>query len=161
MDDALRIRPATDDDVPALARIWLTGWHDGHDGHVPPELVAHRTPETFPPRVRERLATTWLAERDGVVLGFVVVVGDEVEQVYVDRDARGSGVARTLLARGEQAVADAGHDVAWLAVVAGNARARAFYERQGWIDRGPYTYPAETASGDVAVPTHRYERAVR
>jgi hypothetical protein len=34
-----------------------------------------------------------------------------------------------------------GHRKAWLAVVAGNARARAFYERAGWVDEGPSTTP--------------------
>lgn len=152
------LRPARDDDTVEIARIWLVGWHDGHDGHVPPELVAHRTPESFPPRVRERIPSTWVADRDGEVLGFVTVVGDEVEQLFVDRAARGSGVARTLLRRGEEFVAAAGHEAAWLGVVAGNARARAFYEREGWVDRGPFPYPAQTASGEVTVPTHRYER---
>ena len=158
MDSEAHVRPARDDDALAIAAIWLTGWHDGHDGHVPPELVAHRAPESFPPRVRERIPSTWVAERDGEVLGFVTVVDDEVEQLFVDRAARGSGVARALLRRGERAVAANGHDVAWLAVVAGNARARAFYEREGWLDRGPSPYPAQTASGEVVVPVHRYER---
>lgn len=160
MDSEPLIRPARDDDALAIAAIWLGGWHDGHDGHVPPELVAHRTPESFPPRVRERIGATWVADRAGDVLGFVTVVDDEVEQLFVDRAARGSGVARALLRRGEEAVAAHGHDVAWLAVVAGNARARAFYEREGWRDRGPFAYAAQTASGEVTVPTHRYERAV-
>lgn len=154
------LRPARDDDALEIARIWLVGWHDGHDGRVPPELVAHRTPESFPPRVRERLGSTWVADRDGEVLGFVTAVDDEVEQLFVDRAARGSGVARALLRRGEELVAAAGHEAAWLAVVAGNARARAFYEREGWVDRGPFPYRAQTASGDVTVPTHRYERPV-
>lgn len=160
MEAAPLIRPAREDDVDALARIWLTGWHDGHDGYVPAELVAHRTPGTFPPRVRERLPTTWVAERDGVAVGFVVVIADEVEQVYVDRTARGSGVAQALLRVGEDAVRAAGHDSAWLAVVAGNGRARRFYEREGWTDRGPASYPAQTASGEVPVPVRRYERAL-
>ncbi len=68
---------------------------------------------------------------------------DEVEQVYVDASARGSGTAATLLDRGEEIVA-ATYDRAWLAVVAGNVRARRFYERRGWVDAGPFDYSAET-----------------
>jgi hypothetical protein len=45
-------------------------------------------------------------------------------------------------------------------VVAGNTRARRFYTRLGWHDRGPFTYAAQTATGTVAVPAHRYEREV-
>jgi len=78
----------------------------------------------------------------------------------VDRTARGTGVAAQLLRRGEDEVRGNGHSRAWLAVVAGNARARAFYERHGWRDAGPFTYQAETAAGTFPVPSHRYEIAL-
>jgi hypothetical protein len=41
--------------------------------------------------------------------------------------------------------------------VAGNTRARRFYARLGWQDRGSFTYQAQTATGTFAVPAHRYE----
>ncbi|MEV1132292.1 GNAT family N-acetyltransferase [Agromyces sp. NPDC049794] len=156
-----RIRTATPADVPAIARIWHEGWADGHAGHVPEELYRHRTAETYPPRVLERIGQTWLAERDGVALGFVVVIDDEVEQVYVDGAARGTGVATMLLEKAECVVAETGRERAWLAVVAGNARARAFYERSGWRDAGAFDYEAETAAGFVLVPCRRYEKHLR
>ncbi len=155
------LRPARDDDAAEIARIWLVSWHDGHDGHVPDELAAQRTPEAFPARAREAIPAAWVAERDGRLLGFVTAVGDEVKQLFVDRPARGTGVASELLRKGAELVAAAGHDVAWLAVVTGNARARAFYEREGWRDAGPLAYQAATAVGPVTVPTHRYERDLR
>lgn len=61
-----------------------------------------------------------------------------------------------LLAAGEERLAAAGVAEAWLAVVAGNARARRFYERQGWSDGGPLDYAAETADRPVTVPCRRY-----
>lgn len=154
------VRAATSADVAAIARIWHDGWADGHAGHVPEDLYRHRTSETYPPRVRERIGQTWLVERDGVVLGFVVVIGDEVEQVYVDAPARGTGLAAMLLEHAERVIADAGHANAWLAVVAGNARARAFYDRAGWHDAGAFEYEAETAAGFVLVPCRRYEKVL-
>jgi hypothetical protein len=48
-------------------------------------MTAPRTPASFFPRALERIDRTWVAERGGVVAGFVVVVDDEVEQGYVDR----------------------------------------------------------------------------
>jgi hypothetical protein len=55
-------------------------------------------------------------------------------------------------------------DRTWVAarggVVAGNTRARRFYARMGWRDRGPFTYQAQTATGTFPLPTHRYEREV-
>jgi len=83
-----------------------------------------------------------------------------VEQVYVAAAARGTGVAAELLGHGESIVARQA-DVAWLAVVAGNARARRFYERQGWHDAGPITYLAEVEGGRLEVPCRRYECRVR
>jgi hypothetical protein len=43
---------------------------------------------------------------------------------------------------------------------AGNTRARRFYAKSGWHDRGPFTYPAQTATGMIPVPANRYEREV-
>jgi len=154
------IRPAELADIDTVARIWHAGWRDGHLGHVPDALLRHRTYETFPPRVADRLGQTWVAEDAGGVVGFVVVIGDEVEQVYVAATARGTGIAGELLGRAEVEVREAGHRTAWLAVVAGNSRARRFYERCGWTDSGPLTYQAETATGSVAVPCRRYEKVL-
>ncbi|MER5509170.1 GNAT family N-acetyltransferase [Streptomyces sp. NPDC002766] len=154
------LRPAAPADVPALAAIWRTGWRDGHLGHVPDELVAVRTPESFAARAAERVADTVVATRGGAVVGFVVVVGDEVEQLYVAAEHRGAGVAGALLARAEEVVRRRGHRRAWLAVVAGNARARRFYERQGWADEGPFDYAAEGPDGPVTVPCHRYTKGL-
>jgi ribosomal protein S18 acetylase RimI-like enzyme len=151
------VRKATPNDVAAVARIWHIGWADGHLGHVPPELVPYRNEAQFVSRARERVECTWVAESHGETVGFVVVKGDEVEQIYVDREARGTGVAAMLLRKAEAEIRTAGHRHAWLAVVAGNQRARSFYSRLGWRDSGPMTYLAETEAGAFAVPTHRYE----
>jgi ribosomal protein S18 acetylase RimI-like enzyme len=150
------LRPATAADVEQVARTWAAGWADGHLGHVPDELVALRTAASFRSRAAEQVGDTTVAEVDGRVAGFVMVVADEVEQVYVDRAHRGSGVAGILLAEAARQVAAAGHSRAWLAVATGNARARRFYERQGWVDEGAFDYPASTERGTLPVPCHRF-----
>lgn len=153
------IRPANNADVDAVAEIWRYGWADGHQGHVPPELVAARTPESFVARAFQRVANTAVAVVGETVAGFVIVIDDEAEQVYVDPDHRGSGVAGALLAEAERLVRRNGYDRAWLAVVAGNERARRFYARQGWADEGLVQYQAATADGgQVAVEVHRYTK---
>jgi GNAT superfamily N-acetyltransferase len=154
------IRPAEPADADAVAAIWYAGWGDGHLGHVPAELVALRTKESFWTRAAERVADTTVAVVDGDVAGFVMVVGDEVEQVYVSRDHRGSGVAGVLLAEAERQVKANGHSEAWLAVATGNARARRFYERSGWTDTGAFEYPASAETGTLPVPCHRYVKQV-
>lgn len=102
----------------------------------------------------------WVAEVDGQVAGFVMVVGSEVEQVYVAASHRGTGVADVLLDAAERRVAEAGHPTAWLAVVAENGRARRFYERRGWSDDGPFDYAAAGEDGPIPVAAHRYVKAV-
>jgi GNAT superfamily N-acetyltransferase len=89
-----------------------------------------------------------------------MVVGDEVEQVYVSGSHRGTGVASTLIAEAERQVAADGHATAWLAVVAGNTRARAFYERSGWVDEGLFVYGAADGDDEIAVPCHRYTKTL-
>jgi GNAT superfamily N-acetyltransferase len=154
------VRPATDADATAVAEIWHEGWPDGHLGHVPPALVEVRSEESFHERAAARIADTTVAVAGGEVAGFVMVVDDEVEQVYVSRRHRGSGIAARLLTEGERQVRDSGHTCAWLAVVEGNVRARVFYERTGWVDDGPFVYTAHTEEGDMNVPCRRYIKRV-
>src|SRR5215470_6479510 len=150
------MRPATATDADAVAQIWLEGWRDGHLGHVPAALVEARPPESFARRAADRVADTTVASVDGEVAGFTMVAGDEVEQIYVSRAHRGSGIAADLLDHARHAIGAAGHSVAWLAVASGNARARRFYEHCGWADEGPFEYAATTDSGSTPVPCHRF-----
>lgn len=153
---SVTLRPARSRDVNDIASIWHQGWRDGHLGHVPESLAAVRTEDSFRRRAAQRVPDTVVACAGGAVAGFIMVVGDEVEQVYVSAAARGTGVATILLAEAERLVGAGGYRRAWLAVVAGNARARHFYERQGWSDDGLIDYPAATEDGTISIPAHRY-----
>ncbi|WP_370945942.1 N-acetyltransferase family protein [Amycolatopsis sp. cg5] len=157
---SVTLRPATSADVPAVAQIWRDGWRDAHLGNVPDGLVEVRTDESFGTRAAEQVGETVVAIVGGVLAGFVMVIADEVEQVYVSAGHRGTGVAAVLLATAEQVVLRNGHKQAWLAVVEGNARARKFYERQGWADEGPFDHHAPSTDGLILVPAHRYVKVV-
>ncbi|MFB9183517.1 GNAT family N-acetyltransferase [Dactylosporangium sucinum] len=154
------IRPARSADAAEVAAIWESGWRDGHLGNVPDALVAARSHDSFRTRAGKRVPDTTVADVGGVVAGFVMVVGDEVEQVYVGGAHRGTGIAAVLLAAAERLVAANGFGTAWLAVVPGNARARRFYERCGWSDAGPFDNPVPHAGQIIAVPCRRYEKRV-
>lgn len=154
------IRPAEPGDAEAVAEVWHRAWHDAHPGHVPEGLTAARTLEAFRARTPLRVADTTVAVTDGEVAGFVMVAGDEVEQVFVDRAHRGTGLAVLLLDEAERQVAAAGHPTAWLAVVAGNARARRFYQRRGWADAGELPYEVEAAGQTYVSPCRRYVKPV-
>ncbi len=108
------IRKAASSDVGTIARIWHIGWADGHVGHVPPELLPYRShEEQFVSRARDRVDSMWVAESHGRIVGFVAVKGNEVEHIYVDRTARGTGVAAMLLRTAEAEIRRAGHRRAW------------------------------------------------
>jgi GNAT superfamily N-acetyltransferase len=155
------IRPAVDADMAAVADLWHEGWHDGHAGRVPEGLTELRTLAAFHERTPARVTETTVALSDsGDLLGFVMVVGDEVEQVFVGRTARGSGLAADLLTVAEQQVGAAGHESAWLAVVAGNARARRFYEKQGWVDEGDLPYEVTAGGQTFTSPCRRYVKTL-
>ena len=154
------LRPATPEDAHAIAQVWHGAWHDAHADHVPSALIRHRAMDHFLARAPELIDHSTVAEDASGVLGFVTVTDDELEFLFVAAQARGTGAAADLLARGERQLAK-GYDSAWLEVVTGNARARRFYERHGWIDRGERDGVIDTASGRLVVAYHRYEKRLR
>jgi ribosomal protein S18 acetylase RimI-like enzyme len=155
------LRPAIDADSTRIAAIWEAGWHEAHRHRVPDALIRARTPATFSSRARANVSSTTIATVDGIITGFVVVDQDEIQQIYVDSRHRGSGTAAALLHAAERTIAAAGFPSAWLAVVAGNERARRFYDRNGWTDEGDFIYQAVDEGGSINVPCHRYTRRLR
>ena len=150
------LRRALPEDAPTIAEIWHLGWRDGHLGSVSQELIAARHEDSFRTRAEQRVNDTTVAVVQGRIAGFVMVVDNEVEQVYVSALHRGEGVADMLMADAERQIKDAGYSSAWLAVVAGNARARRFYERRGWSDSGLFEYAAAGDYCSIPVTSHRY-----
>jgi ribosomal protein S18 acetylase RimI-like enzyme len=98
------LRQATANVAPKIAEIWQLGWRDGHLGFVTQELVAARHEDSFRSRAAQRVSDTTVAVIDGDVVGFVMVVGDEVEQVYVAARHRGAGVADALMTEAERRI---------------------------------------------------------
>lgn len=154
------LRAAVPADVESIAKVWYRGWLDAHVGHVPDALVEHRRPADFPVLAESRIPLTTVAFDGERIIGFVTVHDDEVEQIYVAAEARGGGVAVALLQHAEEKIASR-FETAWLAVVAGNERARRFYGRNGWSDGGAFDYDAEIRGGTVPVPCRRYEKRSR
>jgi putative acetyltransferase len=158
------LRPATADDVGAIATLFHQGWHDAHSGLVPDGLTKRRTAQAFHDRVARRVAETdetTVADVDGGIAGFIMVDGDEAEQVYVARAFRGTGLAGLLLTEAERQIAAAGHRTAWLVVVRGNDRAQAFYAKQGWVDEGDYDYPVTAMGEHFVSPCRKFTKRLR
>jgi GNAT superfamily N-acetyltransferase len=120
------LRQALPEDARTIAEIWHLGWRDCHLGFVSQELIEARHEDSFRRRAAERVNDTTLAVVKGKIAEFVMVVDNEVERDYDLALHRGEGVADMLMEDAERRIKDAGYMSAWLAVVAGNKRARRF-----------------------------------
>jgi putative acetyltransferase len=126
----LRSYEATDED--AAIALWQRTWQQ----HYPQIDFAARV-AWWRERWRSELvpvATIMLAERDGVLVGFVTVDPKTryLDQIVVAPEAWGSDVADALLAEARRISPD-GLD---LKVNADNARAIRFYEKHGFVISG-------------------------
>jgi ribosomal protein S18 acetylase RimI-like enzyme len=154
----MQIRNADAAELDALALLWYEGWQDAHAAIVPPELARVRTLESF----RERLAAVMpdirAAGPVGAPAGFCINKEDELYQLYVAKEARGTGLALALTRDSEARLAEAGVETAWLACSVGNDRAARFYEKAGWRRTRTEPYLAETSEGPFQLDVWRYEK---
>jgi GNAT superfamily N-acetyltransferase len=98
---------------------------------------------------------TTVAAIDGAIVGFATISGSELSALHVDPDAWSGGVGRALIARARMDLAATGVTEAHLWLLAGNARAGRFYERDGWTTDG--TRRTETV-WTIAVDEIEYRR---
>ena len=78
----------------------------------------------------------WVADREGDIVGVALRIGSELRDLYVVPAAWGTGVAAALMQAAVDAIRTDGAPEASLWVGEENARARRFYEREGWEDSG-------------------------
>ena len=154
----IQVRAAVESELDQLAQVWFDGWHEAHAAIVPPALTRVRTLPNFRERLRAVLPHTRTIGEVGTPHGFCVVKDDEVYQLFVSRQARGTGVAAALLADAEARLAAYGVVTAWLACAIGNDRAARFYEKSGWHRAGTVVNLAETSAGAFALDVWRYEK---
>jgi ribosomal protein S18 acetylase RimI-like enzyme len=96
----------------------------------------------------------------GEPVGFCIVRGDELYQLFVSAPSRGSGVAAALIADAEARLSENGVATAWLACAIGNARAARFYEKSGWRRVGTVVDHLETSEGTFPLEVWRYEKSL-
>jgi chorismate mutase/GNAT superfamily N-acetyltransferase len=136
-DDAadLTLRPATADDADALAQLFWDARQAAYPAmpHTVHTLAEGRhwfrevlglVPRTVPmPEERE----TWVAERDGEVVGYLVLDPDWLDSLYVRPDLTGQGIGAALLDLAKSLRPDG----FGLWVFETNLRAQEFYRRHG------------------------------
>lgn len=146
-DDSIRIRRATSADAEALALGVVEGVED-YPSFAPPGWVGPSF-EYEVKYVAELLVDEdvccLVAESDGEIVGQITVLPaaiagrpvqdpmlGHVSNLFVRRDHWGDGLARELHRAALDAASERGFAELRLFVAAGQARARRFYEREGW-----------------------------
>ena len=152
------IRSGEPRDVEALAEVWHEAWHAAHATLVPQGLVEQRTLASFRPRLENLVSQGNLFAWGDPATGFVAVAADELYQLMVSHEARGTGAAAQLLRAGHEAICARGHAKAWLHCAVGNDRARRFYEREGWVVKREEVVDLSTDAGTFPVRSWRMEK---
>ena len=143
------VRRAGPEDAADVARVQVTGWHEAYTGRMPQSILDRLDVERATGWWRRVIVggtdgeipgEVWVAERDGVVIGFASAGASrdddpqqdqrELYAIYVLAEHYGSGAGQALL---DAAI---GRSAASLWVLQDNPRARAFYERNGFRSDG-------------------------
>jgi GNAT superfamily N-acetyltransferase len=158
MRHAIDVRGADAAEIDQLSVLWYHGWHESHAEIVPQELTRLRTRESFRDRLRAAILDIRVVGGPGAPVGFTIVKGDELYQLFVSPEARGSGVASALIDDAEARLRASGVHTAWLACAIGNERAARFYEKSGWHRVGTMVNEVETSKGPFLLEVWRYEK---
>lgn len=160
--------PGDPADIAAVGRVHARSRNAAYVGLVPAEALARVTPESQTALWAERMARAprphalLLWEHDGEVCGFTLGAASArtgtLMALHLLPALHGTGAGRALHDAMLDRFDDWGCTLAELWVVSGNARAQAFYRRNGWSDTG------ERGTNDVGgatVANERWTRPVR
>jgi GNAT superfamily N-acetyltransferase len=139
MSDHIRIRLARADDVASIAAVHVASWNEAYKEIMTPETLARfdvARRGILWQRALDADVPIWVADEDGLVVGFAMADGDEVMVLYVHPAWWNLGVGRRLLDRAWQQVKAEGFETGHLWTLVDNAAARRFYERRGGVAGG-------------------------
>jgi GNAT superfamily N-acetyltransferase len=153
-------RFARPSDVSRVAALYHDVWHETQAPFMPVEESKQRTLTFFVERMSALLATTVVEVRSRSIVGFAAWSGNVVGQIFVAKAFRGMNVGPVLMARAEREMVGQGIIEAELHCVAGNERARRFYERLGWACQGEMLEPVLGRGGEVGVAFWRMAKTL-
>jgi ribosomal protein S18 acetylase RimI-like enzyme len=146
----VRFRAAVADDIVAVAGLHADSWRRNYRGAYSDAFLDGDVDENRRTVWTERLTVaqpdrgTIVAERDGVVVGFVHTVFDDdrewgsfLDNLHVTHELKRSGIGARLMAESARAVrARATTPALYLWVLEPNTAAQAFYEARGGMRAG-------------------------
>ena len=151
------IRRAGPADAETLVELSRTTFADAFgDIYWPEDIQAFSRTAYGLEKTRRELAdpriAVWLAERDGVAIGYalagpcdlphsdVTPACGELKRIYLTAAALGGGVGSRLMAEALQWLERDGSRRIWIGVWSGNRGARRLYERMGFTKVGEYYF---------------------
>ncbi|MER7133749.1 GNAT family N-acetyltransferase [Streptosporangium saharense] len=129
MDDTgtIEIRPAETADAAVIARIHMAS-RAAAMPYLPPQRRDHAQVARWIEEVVLPACRTWVAVREGEVVGYAALDGDVLEHLYLRPDVRRRGIGTLLLGEVRR---HSPHGLS-LHVFQSNVEARAFYESHGF-----------------------------
>lgn len=126
------IRKYEDKDLNALLDAWYSASQVAHPFLNEDFLAQERRAiaEVYLPK-----AETWVFELDGVVVGFISLIGNEVGGIFVDANHHSHGIGRALMDHARSI-----RDCLELDVFEDNRVGRRFYEKYGFIQVDEYRH---------------------
>lgn len=118
------IRQYTEQDFPKLISAWENASAMAHPFLTSEfqDKVRHDIPRLYLPK-----ADTWVAEFNGIVIGFIALLGNEVGALFVEPWFHGKGAGKALMDKARQL-----HTELELDVFKANKLGRKFYGRYGF-----------------------------
>ena len=171
------VRKATVEDAERLAEIHIFGWRNAYRGILADKFLFDklrvcRRAENFKKVVGEGLEELYVAERQGVVAGFLSI-GEprdpdkakaealELWAIYVDPVFLREGLGAELLGFCEQQGRSRGRKEVFLWVLEDNVIGRSFYEKHGYSPDGASKVLERLPSASVKpVAEVRYSKAI-
>lgn len=145
-------RPLAPQDIAPLAQLWHAGWHETQAPHVPNALINLRTLASFTERLIAMEDRARCIGPLGSPLGICAIKPNELNQLFVSPNARGTGAAAALLADAEQRLGAQGTTSAFLDCLPENEPAIRFYSKCGWIASGIEIAHLDTSAGLFELP---------
>ncbi|UEP31079.1 MULTISPECIES: GNAT family N-acetyltransferase [unclassified Burkholderia] len=165
------IRAATSADAPIIAAIHVASWQATYPGIMPAPFLAALSVEQRTAAWRNALDSgrprVALAFTEDKPSGWIAygptrdadkdATWGEVEAIYLHPSHCGQGIGAALIAHACRSLHDAGHGWVSLWVLVENRRAKAFYEREGFVaERDIKTFEID----GVPIEEVRYWRAL-
>lgn len=163
---AWTVRKAREADAPKLAEVKIASWKTIYKGVAPDEVLKALDAKAEAEKFRKQIAAgkehLFVAESREGILGYAIAAAPgkegepgELVSLYVAPASMGAGVGQNLFDVALTDLAEQRAQEAFLWVVEGNSRARAFYEHHGFKDDG-----GRKQCEDVHAPAMRYRRRI-